>query len=208
MGHRDSKSRYPSSRHLSAGRSTRSRRCAHVEPMSHGPAHHDGGSLAGKDSLFDSSTGSRTGSGSAGLLIGRPTASSSLIATVGRGRGARSGFMSHTMARRCAWRPALCATRRVAALTRARLAAVDPCDRAGGAPPAGASQSNRLRAPGMRLVPAPTPHRTAAGYGRRRWELGQPDGHGIAFRWEETGGPPRSVGWARRCRRSLGAQPT
>jgi hypothetical protein len=77
----------------------------------------------------------------------------------------------------------------VAALTRARLAAVDPCDRAGGAPPAGASQSNRLRAPGMRLVPAPTPHRTAAGYGRRRWELGQPDGHGIAFRWEETGGP-------------------
>jgi hypothetical protein len=73
--------------------------------MSHGPAHHDGGSLAGKDSLFDSSTGSRTGSGSAGLLIGRPSASSSLIATVGRGRGAPSGFMSHTMARRSASRP-------------------------------------------------------------------------------------------------------
>ena len=43
MGHRDSKSRYPSGRHRSAGRSTQWRRCAHVQPMSHGPAHHDGG---------------------------------------------------------------------------------------------------------------------------------------------------------------------
>jgi hypothetical protein len=109
-----------------------------MKPMSQGPAHHDGGSLAGKDSLFDSSTGSRTGSASAGLLIGRPTASSSLIATAGRGRDARSGFMSHTMARCGAWRPGSCATRRVAALTRAHLAAVDPRNRAGGAPPAGA----------------------------------------------------------------------
>src|SRR6476646_5567660 len=89
--------------------------------MVQGPAHHDGGSLAGKDSLFDSSTRSRTGSGSAGLRIGRPTASSSLIVTVGRGRGARSGFMSHTMAGCGAWRPGSCATRRVAALIRAHL---------------------------------------------------------------------------------------
>jgi hypothetical protein len=89
-----------------------------VKPMPHAPAHHDGGSLAGKDSLFDSSTGSLTGSGSAGLLIGRPTAPSSLIATVGRGGGARSGFMSHTMTRCGVCRPGSCATRRVAALTR------------------------------------------------------------------------------------------
>jgi hypothetical protein len=84
--------------------STQWRRCAHLEPMSHGPAHHDGGSLAGKDCLFDSSTGSRTGSGCAGLLIGRPSASSSLVATVRGGRDARSAFMSQRMARRGAWR--------------------------------------------------------------------------------------------------------
>ena len=75
----------------------------HVEPTPHGPAHHDGGSLAGNDSLFDSSTRSRTGTGSAGLLIGRPSASSSLVATVGGGRDAPSAFMSQRMARRGAW---------------------------------------------------------------------------------------------------------
>jgi hypothetical protein len=97
--------------------------------MSHGPAHHDGGSLAGKDSLFDSSTGSRTGSGSAGLLIGRLTASSSLIATVGRGGGARSGFMSHTMARCGVCRPGSCA-RAAWRLDSSYLAPVDPRNRA------------------------------------------------------------------------------
>ena len=74
-----------------------------MEPAPHGPAHHAGGSLAGKDALFDSSTGSCTDGGSAGLLTGRPSASSSLVATVG-GRDARSAFMSHTMAPRGAWR--------------------------------------------------------------------------------------------------------
>jgi hypothetical protein len=94
----------------------------HVEPTPHGPAHHDGGSLAGKDSLFDSSTRSRTGTGSAGLLIGRPSASSSWVTTVGGGRDAPSAFMSQRMARRGAWEGS-CSDRLVGVLARPTPAA-------------------------------------------------------------------------------------